>query len=263
MTEPSAVQRENSRSWLLLAGGGCLLVLAAVFAGITRAYLPRPPTTGLDEAWLRLVTQTRSGPLTGLFKVLSLIGGPAGGTVIVAVICLVLLLVGRWRTALYLAIAEASGSACSQLVKHVVLRHRPPHPLVTADLGSFPSGHVITTLAVGLALTVAFARPGHRRYALAAVALATAIMMFARTYLAAHWLSDTVESVLIAGGLGLALWWIFEPALARERGQHRQVGDGPGRRCDQAKPGSVRHHALVVADTPERGQAERAGPAAS
>jgi membrane-associated phospholipid phosphatase len=137
----------------------------------------------------------------------------------VAVLCALLLVSGRWRTALYIALAEASGSACSQLVKHVVLRHRPPHPLVTADLGSFPSGHVITTLGVGLALTVAFTRPGHRRYPLAAVAAATAVMMFGRTYLAAHWLSDTLESLVIAAGLGLILWWIFDPVLDHDRGR--------------------------------------------
>jgi membrane-associated phospholipid phosphatase len=235
MTEQASVKPGSDRNWFLLAAGFCLLVLAAVFAGITRADLPRPPATGLDQAWLRLVTQTRNGSLTELFKVLSLIGGPVGGTVIVAVLCLALLAIGRWRSAIYLAIAEASGSACSQLVKHIVLRHRPPHPLVAADLGSFPSGHVITTLAVGLALTFAFARPGRRRYALSAVALATAVMMFGRTYLAAHWLSDTVESVLIAGGLGLVLWWIFEPLLARERGRpFRKLWRRPDRRSAQA-----------------------------
>jgi membrane-associated phospholipid phosphatase len=241
MTEQAAVPQESARSWLLLAGGCCLLVLAAVFAGITRANRPRPPATGLDQAWLRLVTQTRSGPLTELFKVLSLIGGPVGGTVIVAVICLALLAVGRWRTALYLAVAEASGSTCSQLVKHIVLRHRPPHPLVAADLGSFPSGHVITTLTVGLALTFALARPRRRLYPLIAVALATAVMMFGRTYLAAHWLSDTMESVLIAGGLGLVLWWIFEPLVTRERGRPvrllwRQPGRSSGHAGQPAPP---------------------------
>lgn len=114
---------------------------------------------------------------------LSLIGGPVGGTIIVAVLRLALLAVRRWRTALYIALAEAAGSACSQLIKHVVLRHQPPHPLVTADLGSFPSGRVITTLGVGLALMVAFTRPGcYRRYALAAVAAATAPMKVSRRW---------------------------------------------------------------------------------
>jgi len=170
----------------MLVAGILLLACAAAFAGVMRADLAHPPVAELDHAWLSVVAGTRAAALTDLFKLLSVVGGPIGGTIIVAVLCALLLVVRRWRTALYIALAEASGSACSQLVKHAVLRHRPPHPLVTADLGSFPSGHVITTLAVGLALTVAFTGPGHRRYPLATAAAATALMMFGRTYLAAH-----------------------------------------------------------------------------
>jgi membrane-associated phospholipid phosphatase len=216
---PAQGRARAARRWPMLVAACCLLLAAAAFAGVMRADSARPPVTGLDQAWLSAVAQTRDVGLTGLFKVLSLIGGPVGGTVIVAVICLALLAVRRWRTALYITLAEAAGSGCSQLIKHVVLRHRPPHPLVTADLGSFPSGHVITTLGVGLALAVAFTRPGHRRWALAGVAAATVLMMYCRTYLAAHWLTDTVEGALVGGGIGLLLWWIFEPLLAGDRGR--------------------------------------------
>jgi membrane-associated phospholipid phosphatase len=213
--QPPAVRRRS-----MLVAGCCLLLIAAAFAGVMRAEIAHPPVSGLDQAWLSAVARTRTAFLTRLFTVLSVIGGPIGGTIIVAVICLALLAVRRWRTALYIALAEALGSGCSQLIKHVVLRDRPPHPLVTADLGSFPSGHVITTLSVGLALTVAFTRPGrHRKYALAGVAAATALMMYCRTYLAAHWLSDTFEGLLVGGGLGLILWWLFEPELTRDRGK--------------------------------------------
>ena len=221
-TQPATVDQQDGaarRHLGMLVAGILLLACAAAFAGVMRADLHDPPVAGLDHAWLSWVATTRNGALTDLFKVLSVIGGPVGATIIVAVLCAVLLVVGRWRTALYIALAEASGSACSQLVKHAVLRHRPPHPLVTADLGSFPSGHVITTLGVGLSISVAFTRPGHRRYPLAAVAAAAALMTFVRTYLAAHWLSDTVEGLLIGAGLGLILWWIFDPLLDHDRGR--------------------------------------------
>jgi membrane-associated phospholipid phosphatase len=207
----------------VLAAGLVLLAAAAAFAGFMRGDSTSPPVTAMDQAWLSLVARTRSAPVTDLFKTLSFIGGPDGATIIVAVLCAVLLFFRRWRTALYIALAEACGSGCSQLVKHLVMRHRPPHPLVTADLGSFPSGHVITTVGVGLALAFAFARPGHRRYWLLGVAAAGALMMFCRTYLAAHWLSDTLESLPIATGLALVLWWIFTPLLAHDRGQPLQL----------------------------------------
>jgi len=111
-----------------------------------------------------------------------------------------------------------------------VLRPRPPYPLVSADFGSFPSGHVITTLVVGLALAATLARPGHRRLALAGVAAAIVVMTRCRTYLRAHWLTDTFESVAIAGGIAPALWWWFGPMLAREqeRGWPRLAASGGG-----------------------------------
>ena len=115
---------------------------------------------GMDEGWLSLVRRSRSAPVTDGFKILSLIGGPVGATIIVCVLGAGLLAVARWRTVIYLGLAEALGSTCSDLIKHYVYRHRPPHPLVVADIGSFPSGHVITTVGVGIALTVIFARAG-------------------------------------------------------------------------------------------------------
>jgi membrane-associated phospholipid phosphatase len=207
----------GSRPAIALVAGVMLLAIAAAFAALMRRDRGSPPVSGMDHAWLSLVSGTRSPPVTDAFRVLSLVGGPWGATVIVAILCAGLLIVGRWRTAIYLALAEALGSTCSDTIKRIVLRHRPPHPLVTADLGSFPSGHVITTLGVGIALTLALVPPGRRRRALTVVAAAALLMMYCRTYLAAHWLSDTFESLPVAGGLALVLWWVFEPWLARDR----------------------------------------------
>lgn len=109
-------------------------------------------------------------------------------------------------------------SGASQLIKHLVLRPRPPGGLVHADIGSFPSGHVLTTLAVGAALAMVLARPHHRRVPLAAVAAATLVMIWCRTYLGEHWLSDTLESVLVAGGIVLTEWAFAGQHIDREAG---------------------------------------------
>jgi membrane-associated phospholipid phosphatase len=200
----------------VLAAGLALLAVAGGFAIVIRSDQARM-VMGMDEGWLSLVRRSRSAPVTDAVKILSLIGGPVGATIVVCVLGAGLLVVTRWRTVVYLGLAEALGSTCSDLIKHYVYRHRPPHPLVVADIGSFPSGHVITTIGVGIALTVIFARPGHRHWALIAVAAAGLLMMFCRTYLAAHWLSDTLESLPVATGVGLVLWWAFGPLLARDR----------------------------------------------
>jgi membrane-associated phospholipid phosphatase/SAM-dependent methyltransferase len=205
----------------LLATGLALVVLAAAFAAVIAARPARPPFDGLDRSWLAVVRTWQAGPLTDAARVFSYIGGPWGATVIVAGVVIALLLRGRPRTALFLALAQALGSGASQLIKHLVTRPRPPDPLVPADFGSLPSGHVITTLAVGLALCLALVRPGRRALPVMATAAATAAMMACRTYLRAHWLTDTFESVAVAGAIMALLYWYFSPLVARER-QGRQ-----------------------------------------
>ncbi len=50
-------------------------------------------------------------------------------------------------------------------------------------------------------------------------------MMCCRTYLRAHWLTDTFESVAVASGIALVLWALFTPALARDRDQRTPSGE--------------------------------------
>jgi undecaprenyl-diphosphatase len=207
----------------MLTAGLALLAAAAAFAAVMAdqgsgpARNPDPFATPLDRWWLSVVTSWQAGPLTRAGEVLSYLAGPWGGTVVVAILVVLLLWRRRIWTAVFLALAEACGSGASQLIKHLVERPRPPHPLVRADFGSFPSGHVITTTVVGLALVAALSRPGRRALPLTGVAIAAALMMCCRTYLRAHWLTDTFESVLVASGIALVLWYLFTPALRREQ----------------------------------------------
>jgi undecaprenyl-diphosphatase len=213
--EPETAERRRRPA--MLACGLVLLSMAAGFAAVVAADPGKPPATGLDRWWLSQVTGWQAAPLTRAGQVLSYVGGPWGGTVVVAVIALYLLWRRRVWTAVFAALAEGCGSGASQLIKHLVIRPRPPHPLVRADFGSFPSGHVITTVVVGLVLVAVLSRAGRRALPLAGVAAAAVIMICCRTYLRAHWLTDTFESVLVATGIALMLWWWFAPALARER----------------------------------------------
>ncbi len=47
--------------------------------------------------------------------------------------------------------------------------------------------------------------------------VAAVLMMCCRTYLRAHWLTDTFEGVALASGIALVLWSLFTPALSRDR----------------------------------------------
>jgi undecaprenyl-diphosphatase len=216
------------------AATACLLLaLAAGFAAIVAANPARPPMAGLDSAWGSAIRPTRDTVLTDLAKVVSYAAGPLGGTIIAIAVALFLWFVRRRRiAAVFLAIIPALASGASQLIKHLVLRARPVGGLVTADVGSFPSGHVITTLAVGLALTLVLTGPGHRRLPVAAVAAATLVMIWCRTYLGVHWLSDTLESILVASGIVLALWAVLGPRIERAAaavaGEQNESAASPG-----------------------------------
>ena len=215
----------------VLAGCGItLLALAGVFAAFVSSH-PGPLALTADRAWLSLLQHTRDPFLTGTVKVLTRILGPAGGTVIVAITAVFLWFARRRRIgAVFLAAALAVTSAASVLIKHLVMRPRPPGQLVPADIGSFPSGNVISTLAVGTALVLVLARPGHRRVPLACVVFATLISAWCRTYLGEHWLSDTLESVLVAAGVVLTGWAFAGRYVAAEAARQRAARSGEGQR---------------------------------
>jgi membrane-associated phospholipid phosphatase len=197
--------------------GVVLLGLGAALAAVIAARPVRPPFQGLDQAWLSAIRHARDPVLTELAKILSLIGGP-GGAAVIAVAAALYLWIARQRrvAAIFLITTLLLRAGTSDLVKHLVERPRPAGALVRADVGSFPSGHVMATLALGVALTVVLARPGRRRGPAAAVAAATLVMIWCRTYLGAHWLTDTIGSVLLACGLSLVAWWIAAVRLERE-----------------------------------------------
>ncbi len=205
----------------MLALVACLLLaVAAVFAAIVAANPARPPMAGLDRAWGSLIRPTRDAVLTDVAKVLSDVAGPTRRHDHCHR-CRALPLVraqAQDRGDLPGDHPGSSRRARLQLIKHLVMRARPSGGLVAADAGSFPSGHVITILAVALALTLVLVRPGRRRRALAAVAVATLVMILCRTYLGVHWLSDTLESIAVAGGIVLGLWAILGLRIEREAG---------------------------------------------
>jgi undecaprenyl-diphosphatase len=95
-------------------------------------------------------------------------------------------------------------------------RPRPAHPLVRVDHGSFPSGHSagisLLVVVVGALLVPAARR---RQWWIAGTVL-TVAMMWSRTWLHAHWLSDTLAGAVAGAGAALVLWWLCTPLLARE-----------------------------------------------
>lgn len=221
--------------------GAAPLVLGLLFLGATalaglvvRADAVAPPFQAVDERWLTWMGGPHQGGYAAAATVLNWFGGPVGTLVPLAL--LVLLLVRRRRVAaLFLLVLHLGVHLLVvQGLKHVVDRPRPTDPLVRVDHGSFPSGHAATA-ALFVVLVGALLVPAARRRAWwGAGTLFTLAMMWSRTWLHAHWLSDTAAGAAAGAGTGLLAWWLCRPALDRERarlGARVTVPEATGEDC--------------------------------
>ncbi len=119
-------------------------------------------------------------------------------------------------------------------MKLLVDRPRPPEPLVGTALGSFPSGHVLMSVAVFglLPPTLDALSRSVLLFWASAVAAVTAILVvaYSRVYLGAHWPTDVVASILIGSGLLLVACRSVARAERRRsspsRPGKRSVGSG-------------------------------------
>ena len=103
------------------------------------------------------------------------------------------------------------GVILSETAKALVARPRPLDALLDPPGFSYPSGHSMgaAALAVSLALAASAARPGLRRAVWAAAVLWILLMMWSRTAVQVHWLSDTVAGAALGVSAALAaraLW---------------------------------------------------------
>jgi undecaprenyl-diphosphatase len=124
-----------------------------------------------------------------------------------------LLIVRRPWAALYFLVASGLSAGVVQVLKNLFGRARPEDMIVTSDFGSFPSGHVANAATIAVVLGVIV--PHVWMWVLGAAY--TAVMAVSRTYLGAHWLSDTIGGLLVGVGVALVLWAVFAAQLERER----------------------------------------------
>lgn len=208
------------------------LLAAFILMGIAVALYPDAPfTQAIDDAWRAAVgvgsdslAYTWFGPM--FFQFL----GEAPGAIAMLLIPIALAVVGRWRSGLFfLSAALLSMGLYSQGMKNLVHRPRPAAdaalglygPLFQVDHGSFPSGHAVSAavLVFGVAALIPATRRTARRVWWIVGAALMLGMMWQRTLVNAHWLSDTVFG-LIAGVAGvLLMWWAFWPWLQRDYGR--------------------------------------------
>ncbi|MFD9011660.1 phosphatase PAP2 family protein [Streptomyces sp. NPDC059552] len=206
------------RSRGVLTAGLLLLAAAVLPALVVRSDVADPPFQALDDRWLIWMGGPHEGIYQAAATALDLFGGPVGALLPLSLL-VVLLVRRRWVAAGFLLAAHLGGNMLViQGLKHLVDRPRPAHPLVRVDHGSFPSGHAATAALLVVLLGVILVPAARRRAWWIGGTAFTLAMMWSRTWLHAHWLSDTVAGAAAGAGVGLLAWWLFHPALARERG---------------------------------------------
>ncbi|UJP10367.1 phosphatase PAP2 family protein [Microbacterium sp. KUDC0406] len=188
-----------------IAGGA--LVAAAILLG---ALVTLAPLDGvLDGRWNELMAVVRQPWAIEVALFLNWIGGGWRAVFLVPLgVAGVLLVLRRWREALFALAAFAASAAGVQLLKALFGRARPEDLLVASDFGSFPSGH--TANAATIAMVLWLITP--RVWAAMLGALWVVAMALSRTVLSVHWLTDTVGGALVGAGTSLlvaALLWAW------------------------------------------------------
>lgn len=215
--------------WLAWSAVPAILLIIAF--GLWLRLEARGPTP-VDRGWLDLVGLDPDTLPYWIAVVLAEVGGGTGAVACTGVLAAIFALRRRFRSAGFLVTAMAAGICTSELLKAVVTRLRPVDQLYESTGFSYPSGHSMAAaaLAVSLAIIAARAHGSRVRTAQAAAAQATAAdadngtepaldpmpaprlafhwsfvpaavwilaMMWSRTGLQVHWLTDTIAGALI------------------------------------------------------------------
>lgn len=204
--------RRINRRWPLFSG--ITAVVLAVALGLLIAVREKNLPFGFDTQWMEEIVEHRNPLWEAPSLAMNFLGGGWFAVFVVPLIVIALLLAfRRYAAAVYFAVAVLLSVGTVQLLKQTLGRPRPLDILVVSDPGSFPSGHVANaaTLAVVLGLIL------RRGWVWVAGIAYTTLMMLSRTYLGAHWISDTIGGALVGAGVAVIVWAPMALRLQRER----------------------------------------------
>jgi membrane-associated phospholipid phosphatase len=163
-----------------------------------------------DESVNRWLADHRTAWLSSVTSVATFLANTLPVVLLLATVCAILLVVRRWREAVFLVGALTFELTVFLTTNFLVDRSRPDVPRLdsTPSTGSYPSGHIAATLALwcGTALVVSgIVRSRVVRIAVWVVALtATVLVGFARVYRGMHHVTDVTAGAALGVGALIA-----------------------------------------------------------
>jgi membrane-associated phospholipid phosphatase len=195
----------------ILIAGATALVLGVLFGLLILAR--GNDALYVDAEWMEEIVEHRHPWWEVPSRIMDVLGGGLMSILISLTIVTLLFAIGRRWTALYFAIATLGSTLLVQTLKIIFARARPEDILVTLDSGSFPSGHVANAATMATALVLIT----WRLWVVIAGSIYVVLMALRRTYLGAHWVSDTVGGLLIGTGVAIVVWAPFALRIYDER----------------------------------------------
>jgi membrane-associated phospholipid phosphatase len=200
-----------SRRWPLISSAVAVLLVAGLGGLIfLRGNLP----SEADAEWMEEILEHRNPLWEAPALLMDHIGGGLIGVFVVPLLIIAALcFYRRFVSALYFLIATVVSAGLVQLLKNLYVRPRPEDILVVSDVGSFPSGHSANaaTMAVVLGFII------RRLWVWVAGIIYTVAMVLSRTYLGAHWITDTIGGVVLGAAVAVIVWAPFAYRLHLER----------------------------------------------
>jgi len=204
-----------SRFWPVVSGA--IVIAVVVILGVIILVRGNTPFE-FDAEWMGEILEERVPALEAGAHLMDFLGGGWFGIYVVPIgVVVILLLCKRRWASLYFLIATILSAGLVQLIKGLIDRPRPEDILVAVDAGSFPSGHTANAATLAVALTLLL----WRWWVAVAGAAYIVLMALSRTYLGAHWISDTVGGFLLGAAVAVVVWAPFAHRMKLESAARR------------------------------------------
>ena len=212
---PADRSRTRCAVWAALPAAGFAVLLALVLLAPGRPG-PLPLDARVDDS-LHAFAVAHPGWTALNLALTNVVWGPLTMRLLSVAVAAALLLRGLRRLALWVLASCALGWALEQAVKAAVGRPRPhwAHPVDSATLAAFPSGHAVAASVACVTLVWLLRLRGVRgprwALALAVAAVSVAGVGFTRVYLGVHWPSDVLAGWLLGAAVVAGCAAAFAP----------------------------------------------------